>query len=354
MKREAVVSFVLIVLFLVSVFPLSIFSGVADSSRSSGLLGSQFTEDPTDWWTMFHYDMTHTGYSTSTAPNTNQTLWTYATGNSVESSPAVADGVVYVGSFDGNVYALNATTGAQVWNYTTGASVYSSPAVAGGLVYVGSADYKVYALNATTGVPVWNYTTGDFVHSSPAVANGVVYVGSFDGNIYALNATTGALVWDYTIGDFVVSSPAVADGVVYVGSYDSTVYALEAATGVLVWKYRTRGTVWSSPAVANGIVYVGSDDGKVYAFGPPVQWPMFHHDLSHSGYSTSTGPKTNRIRWTYRTGDVVWSSPAVVDGVVYVGSYDGKVYALSASTGVSMWNFTTVGWWLLLLLLLTA
>ena len=54
------------------------------------------------------------------------------------SSPAVVDGVVYVGSDDGNVYALNASSGAKLWNYTTGGDVYSSPAVVGGVVYVGS------------------------------------------------------------------------------------------------------------------------------------------------------------------------------------------------------------------------
>jgi outer membrane protein assembly factor BamB len=103
---------------------------------------------------MFHHDLVHTGYSTSTAPSTNQTLWNYTTVGSVESSPAVAGGVVYVGSDDDHVYALNATTGKQVWNYTTGSWVFSSPAVAGGVVYVGSNDHHVYALNAITGKQV--------------------------------------------------------------------------------------------------------------------------------------------------------------------------------------------------------
>jgi hypothetical protein len=147
--------------------------------------------------------------------------------------------------------------------------VASSPAVADGIVYVGSLDGKVYALNATTGALVWNFTTGWEVFSSPAIASGVVYVGSEDGNVYALGAVTGALVWNYTTGAGVYSSPAVAGGVVYVGSQeDRNVYALDAVTGALVWKYTTGDMVWSSPAVVNGVVYVGSDDYNVYAFGP--------------------------------------------------------------------------------------
>jgi len=109
--------------------------------------------------------------------------WSYTTGGG-DSSPAVANGVVSVGSFDGNVYALNASTGAELWSYATGSWVYSSTAVANGVVYVGS-DANVSALNASTGTLLWSYGTGGYVWSSPAVANGVVYVASGDGNVYA-------------------------------------------------------------------------------------------------------------------------------------------------------------------------
>jgi outer membrane protein assembly factor BamB len=87
------------------------------------------------------------------------------------------------------VYALKASTGAKVWSYSTLGMVNSSPAVANGVVYFGAEDYKVHALNATTGSELWSYHTGYVVNSSPAVVNGVVYVGSGDGNVYALNAS---------------------------------------------------------------------------------------------------------------------------------------------------------------------
>jgi outer membrane protein assembly factor BamB len=158
--------------------------------------------------------------------------WSYTTGNSLTtSSPAVANGVVYVGSEDDNVYALKASTGALLWKYTTGGQVWSSPAVANGVVYVGSYDNYVYALKASTGALLWSYTTGSGVWSSPAVANGVVYVGSWDNNVYALKASTGARLWKYTTGAWVESSPAVANGVVYVGSWDNNVYAFGLRTG---------------------------------------------------------------------------------------------------------------------------
>ncbi|MGD0329665.1 MAG: PQQ-binding-like beta-propeller repeat protein [Nitrososphaeria archaeon] len=144
----------------------------------------------TDDWTMFRHDAAHSGYSTSSSSG-GVKLWSFPTGDQVESSPAVAGGVVYVGSYDHNVYALNASTGAKIWSYTTGDWVTSSPAVVGGVVYVGSYDNNTYALNASSGVKLWSFTTGGWVFSSPAVVGGVVYVGSEDGNVYALNA----LIW---------------------------------------------------------------------------------------------------------------------------------------------------------------
>ncbi|MEI7827506.1 MAG: PQQ-binding-like beta-propeller repeat protein, partial [Euryarchaeota archaeon] len=203
--------------------------------------------------------------------------WSYWTGDWVVSSPAIVNGVVYVGSNDNKVYALNAATGAKKWSYTTGDyynttgdSVSSSPAVANGIVYVGSEDGKVYALNAQTGTKLWSYWTGDWVVSSPAIVNGIVYVGSNNNKVYALNAATGAKKWSYTTGDDVSSSPAVANGIVYVGSNDNKVYALNAATGAKKWSYTTGDWVDSSPAVVNGVVYVGGDDNKLYAFGPSL------------------------------------------------------------------------------------
>jgi uncharacterized repeat protein (TIGR01451 family) len=237
------------------------------------------------------------------------------------SAPAVVNGVVYVGSYDHNVYALNAYNGAKLWSYATGDKVVSSPAVANGVIYVGSLDQNLYALKASTGAKLWSFATGGGVGSSPAVVNGVVYIGSYDHHVYALNASTGAKLWSYTTGDFVFSSPAVVNGVVYFGSGDHYVYALKASTGTLLWRFKTLDSVSSSPAVASGVVYIGSDDHNLYAL------------------NATTGSK----RWSLTTGEIVRSSPAVANGVVYIGSNDRNVYALNASTGVKLWSYTTDG-----------
>ena len=286
--------------------------------------------------------------------STGAKLWSFPTGGSVTSSPAVANGVVYFGAYDfavtnlGYMYALNASTGAELWAYDAGGSLnnyseYSSPAVANGVVYVGNlgtgTDDVVYAVNASTGAELWSYTATGPVHvtSSPAVANGVVYIGSPTANsnggndtLYALNASTGALLWSFTpvyhspLQLTFYSSPAVADGVVYISSNNSAgtireayVYALNAETGALLWSYTIAASIGaSSPAVANGVAYISAGDG-LYAL------------------NVSTGVKL----WSYATGGGVDSSPAVANGVVYVGSDNGDVYALNASTGAKLWSY---------------
>ncbi len=265
-------------------------------------------------WTMFHADPSHSGLGTGNAVLTPVLLWKYIIGD-FYSSPAVVAGVVYVGSENGNVYALNATSGAQLWNYTIGGQVRSSPAVVGGVVYVGSFSSGVnalYALNATSGAQLWNYTTGFYVESSPAVVGGVVYGGSNDTKVYALDATNGAQLWNYTTGPGgeVYSSPAVFNGTVYIGSLDNHVYALDATNGVQRWNYTTGNGVYSSPAVVNDVVYIGSMDDNVYAL--------------NAIFGT--------VLWSYLTSGQIESSPAVVGGVVYIGSSDGNVYALNSSS----------------------
>ena len=247
--------------------------------------------------------------------STGAVVWSANAGSNgwVKSSPTVVDGNVYVGMYGGSLYyricAFNSTMGTPLWNYTSGGSIDSSPAVANGILYMGCGDNKVYALNATTGTLLWDYITDGRILSSPAVAEDKVYVGTsgitgLSGKIYALDSSTGERVWNYDIGDSVLASPAVANGIVYIGSNNHNVYALDADTGELVWSYTTTGRISSSPAVSNNTVYIGTSDGKLYAF------------------DARTGAHT----WHCLIG--ISSSPVITDGIVYIGSTDGKLYAL--------------------------
>ncbi len=251
-------------------------------------------------------------------------VWTAFAGIFIYSSPAVANGIVYVGSDDGSLYAFDAVTGKPKWEVATENSIeWSSPAVANGVIYIGSDDHQLYAFDALTGTPKWVARTGGSIRSSPAVVNGVVYVGSYDNKLYAFNAKTGTQLWvSAPTGGSIRSSPAVANGVVYVGSDDNKLYAFNAKTGTQLWVSAPTGSyLYSSPAVVNGMVYIGSVDGKLYAFNAA----------------------TGKPKWVGSTGKSIYSSPTVANGVVYIGSEDDKLYAFNAATGKQLWVSAPTG-----------
>ncbi|MGW4985639.1 serine/threonine-protein kinase, partial [Streptomyces mirabilis] len=207
-------------------------------------------------------------------------------------------------------------SGSQLWEFHTGDAVSSSPTVVGGVVYVGSGDHNLYAVNATTGRKRWSFRTDKGVESSPTVVDGVVYVGSWDGSLYAVDAATGKKHWSFPTENIVLAAPAAANGVVYVGSWDESLYAVDATTGRKRWTFRTGGIVGSSATVVGGVVYFGSADNHLYA----------------------VDAATGRKRWSFLADGAVYSSPAVVDGTVYVGSDDFNLYAVDAATGRKHWS----------------
>jgi outer membrane protein assembly factor BamB len=239
---------------------------------------------------------------------TGAVLWSTETGG-ISSSPCVGNGLVYFGTNNDSVIALRAVNGEVVWETPTNNSVQSSPALAGGRVYAASGFGTTYAFDASTGAIVWQRSTGfpAPVFCSPAVAEGRVFIGSGDSFTYALSAETGNVAWrTFTPFAVVFSSPAVSGGVVYIGVNDATLWALQASNGARVWGAATNGIVNSSPAVANGVIYVGCDDRRLYVIEQ----------------------KTGAVLTTFDTGGPVFGSPVVANGKVYFGSFDRKVYAL--------------------------
>ncbi len=245
------------------------------------------------------------------------------------SSPIVENGVVYIGSADASLYAVDLVTGRRRWRFPTGASVRSTPRVFGGSVYFGSWDGHVYSIDAQTGEESWRFDTGGRVQGSPAVAGGRVIVGSRSGKIVALDAASGEPVWIYEHedGSWVESSPVVRGEIVYVGSSDALgLFVLDAASGREIWEFETGGWSWGSPVVTEDTVYIGSVSASPYYFEGV--------DLVAGFYAVDR--ETGRERWRmtpeaiegYVTGGV-FPAPQIEAGVVYVAGLDGRVYALA-------------------------
>jgi outer membrane protein assembly factor BamB len=311
--------------------------------------------------------------------------WRFVTEGDVIASPAVAGDLVYVGSGDGRMYALDRVTGAVRWSRDMGSPIASSPAVGTRRVFFGTRDGRFHALDAATGEVRWRLTvgpdfpwpwgheSGDVYTSSPVHVNGTVIFGSGDGHVYALDARTGRQHWRAVAGGRVRSSPAVDGGRVYVGSADGRVYAFDLRTGALRWRYDTEGvrlesrnfgydrrTVQSSPAVSGRAVYVGARDGFLYAIdattgqlrwrvdhklswvntSPAVQDGVVYAGSSDGQFVQAVNAATGEEIWRAKSG-VTWSSPAVAGDVVYAGDGAGRVNALDRRTGQPLWTFRT-------------
>jgi outer membrane protein assembly factor BamB len=182
-----------------------------------------------------------------------------------ESSILLVRGILYLGSWDHHVYALDAHTGRVRWRFRADDELNSSPAYADGTLYIGSNGGSLYALDARTGKQRWRSRSfsslrwgHEYFYATPTVAYGRVFAGNSDGIVYAFGVRTGRLLWARRTGTYVYSAPAVWRHTVYVGSYDGKLYALDAATGDVKWAHSSPSAVHGAPTVLDGLVYFSS------------------------------------------------------------------------------------------------
>ena len=311
--------------------------------------------------------------------------WTFAAGAYL-STPAVSGGMVFAGSNNGNVYAIDRASGAQRWVFRTGTTeerafqFFSTARAEGGRVYIGAADRNLYCLDALTGSLIWKAAVSDWVRSRPVVAGGAVYAASMDGRLHAFGANgkklwessvsshqiladleasaagilvssndlflssidpgTGRLRWRHSLleaatidgqripadvisgGADYQSPPSAVAGLVYVGSPNRFVYAVRADTGKEVWRFETSGQVSGQPIVAGGRVYFGQQGGD----------KNFYCVDAHTGRPVWKKP----LGWA-------WASAGYRDGTLYIGTVEGEIHGVRASDGERLWTHPTNG-----------
>jgi outer membrane protein assembly factor BamB len=284
------------------------------------------------------YFSTNSGKFSAISAETGKRAWKYLSHRCVAASPAVGPykhGTVYAAFLnrppcnathtrgDGKVIAFSAGLGKIRWQRTVGPTE-SSPLLLGNRLYVGDWDGRVWALDARTGRTIWRRKPARAaIKGAVSSTAGRLYVGSYDGHVYCLGAQKGRLIWKakaqrrlYGNSRF-YSTPALAYGRVYIGSTDGKVYSFGATTGRLLWSHGTGGYVYSSPAVWNRLVFAGSYSGRFFAF------------------DAATGD----VRWSFRANGQISGSPTVIGNVVYFATLKGRTYALNARTGKVVWTF---------------
>jgi outer membrane protein assembly factor BamB len=277
-----------------------------------------------DDWHSFHRDIKNTGVAESEGPPTNFTSWkvylpTYGAG-----SMSYENGVIFLPSGHDGLRAVNATTGGVLWTTLASGSVYSTPTYQDGRLYFGAiwGNGTFYAIDASDGSILWTQIIGEEYTGSPVVAEDLVFVPLVIRGIVALNINNGSVVWNNSLGfapGYMHSTPAYEDGILYCGG--DRLYALNSTDGSIIWESPAGGS-------ESGIVIV---DDKVCGHGEK--------------YVTCVNKTTGNLSWKTRvTNNSPWSAlestPAVFGDRLFVGTQDGKAFALSLQNGSEIWNVT--------------
>jgi serine/threonine protein kinase len=242
--------------------------------------------------------------------------WIFKTEDEVRGTASAAGGAVYIGSYDGNLYAIDETDGSVRWRFKTQRGIVSRPAPIAEMVIIGSEDKSVYAVSRLNGRAIWSFQTNMSVRSSAIVDERSGTIGSDDGFLYRFDRIKGIVTLRYKTWGPIRSTPCQSGDAIVFGSDDGYLYNIAAETGRLRWRYQIGASVMSSPAIKSSTVVVGASDGSVRGFN------------LHDG----------KLLWSVPTGKTVISSPTIADDMVYIGSADGNVYAIGLSSGEVNWK----------------
>ena len=280
-----------------------------------------------------------------------------AAGVAVYGNPAVDGDLVYIGGYDGKIYAISSSTRLSKQKYldeNDPQPIIGGPVVYQGRVYIGSADGKVYALGTTSLDSEWEspFETGDKIWSSPAIDGGTLYIGSFDKKLYALNASDGSKRWEFKAEGAIVSTPLIYNGTVYVGSFDRYFYAVDATDGHLRWKFMGQNWFWAQAVAHNNLIYAPCLDGKVYVLdaengreaigaidlkSPVSSSPVLVNDLliiaSEEGKVYSLDTADNQVKELADLKSKVYAPLSSSEAMVYIHTEGNTVYSVDVQTG---------------------
>lgn len=302
-------------------------------------------------WPLFRGNALQDGVAAGPLPDKLTELWKFETKDSIEGAPAVKDGVVYVGSFDENLYAVDLASGKEKWKYK-GGPFKASPCVQDGQVYIGDSDGVFHCVDAK-GNKKWTFRTDGEITSSANFAGDLILFGSYDESLYCLTKD-GKEKWRFKTQGPVNGSPAVANGKTFVAGCDSSIHVIDIATGKELSAVALSGQAAATAAVLGDQLYVGTMANDVQAvdlknqkvewsFTPAKQPQAFYGSAAVSDQLVLTGCRNKRVyalerksgkeKWAFLTEGRIDSSPVIAGDRGYVGSLDGNLYVIDLTSG---------------------
>jgi len=287
-------------------------------------------------------------------------IWTFTCEDEIRGTATYHEGVIYIGSYDHNLYALAADNGKFIWKYAADGGIVSKPAINDNKVYFGSTDQYVHAVSCRGGKKVWVQSTEGAIYSSPAIAEGHLFIGSDDEHLHVLNLMAGREAWRVNLGSSVRSSPLVVNERVYVGSDNGEIQCYDFS-GNIQWRTAAKRSVTASPHYNDNVIYITSLDGILYAIDAKSGWVIWRYRMDNGSICTPTthenyiyvgstdntfyciNTKSTKKVWSFDTDNQINSSPVLYKGNVYFCNVDGMVYSLHAGSGRLRWKYQTEG-----------
>ena len=313
-----------------------------------------------DDWLSFRGNPQLTGVATGELPENLELLWTFETGDGIESTAAIAAGTVYVGTLDGYLYAINLENGGLKWKYQASGEIKSSPTVFSNVVYFGDGMGVFHAVDAQTGEPIWTFEAEAEIISSANVAQDRLLFGSYDQYLYCLSAEDGSLAWKFETEGYVHGTPAIVNGAVVISGCDGYLRSINIADGVEQQKIALGDYVAASPVILNGRAYAGTFGNQVLCAeleNSEILW-WYEHPERHFPFYASAAvtddivviggrdkivhtlkSQTGEPLWTYPAKSRVDSSPVIVGERVFFGTVGGELVALNLDSGEKVWEF---------------
>lgn len=287
-------------------------------------------------------------------------LWAFKCEDEIRGTATLDGGLIYVGSYDNNLYALDAAKGQFQWKYATDGAVISKPLVANNQVYFGSEDGSLHVVQSKTGKKTWSFTTEGPIRCSAKIAEGHIFIGSDDSNLYAIDLSTARKSWALRTEGAVRSTPQISNDLIFFGN-ESNEFICTDFRGQVKWRFWAKKPVTSSPVVSDGIVYFSSLDANCYALDAKSGWVIWRFRMgkgsvsspainenylfagSADGFMYCIEKSSSREVWRFKTDHQVSGSPLVYKECVYFGGADGKIYCLDYKTGRQRWRFDSGG-----------
>ncbi|MBI4652289.1 PD40 domain-containing protein [Candidatus Desantisbacteria bacterium] len=287
--------------------------------------------------------------------------WDIPIKSRIKCVPAIADGKIFFGSWDGTLFVLNTLSGSEIWKTKAKKAIYSSPLFHQERLYYSSWDGYLYAAQAKSGKTLWKFKAKDAISITPVIYDNIIFAGSLDGYVYAVDTRDGTELWKIETGWAGTHFPPVIDkktNLIFIANNNSNIYALEPFTGKVKWKFATQWSgIYTDMVLIENMLFVPSFDGTLYCLeakngkliwslplgkfflaNPPSQDEKLFLATEH-GELAAVNIYNGNILWRYKIAERIYKKPQLFEDALFLASDQGYLYGVDILFGEVIFQY---------------